>query len=61
MICPYGNARCLCQTCQRRAEGRRCSGSCGECLSNNKMMHDIYMCSAYIKEKPKGDADDDDG
>ena len=58
MICPYGNARCLCQTCQRRAEGRRCSGSCGKCLSNNKMMHDIYLCSAYELE---GETKDDDG
>lgn len=56
--CPYGNARCLCQTCQRRAEGRRCSGSCGDCLTNNKMMHDIYLCSAY---KPEGETKDDDG
>lgn len=58
MICPYGNARCLCQTCQRRAEGRKCGGSCEECNAAGNMMHDIYLCSAYKEADPDVQRDD---
>lgn len=49
--CPYGNPRCLCQTCSNHVNGGACHRSCDECQFMGKAIHDIWLCSAYKREE----------
>ena len=55
MKCPYGNNRCMCQTCE--ASWLNCGESrcidCIECDINKKAVHDIYVCTGYKKVLPR--------
>ena len=53
MKCPYGNERCLCQTCENNPvenEKSGCFPYCKDCEWKEKQIHDLWLCSKY---KPK--------
>ena len=49
--CPFGNGRCLCQTCKDNAIYDDCESgyciTCIECDERKKQCHDIYVCTGY--------------
>ena len=51
MTCPFGNERCLCQTCAHRIDGKACRGRmCQECDFSGGQEPDRWMCSSYMRE-----------
>lgn len=51
MKCPFGNERCLCQTCQKsmlNTETPHCI-DCYECDKEKEQRHDIYLCTGHKK------------
>lgn len=51
--CPYGNERCLCQSCADSF--LNCGEShciqCVECDTAGECRHDLYLCTGYREEK----------
>ena len=49
MICPFGNNRCLCQTCEDswlNCGESRCI-ECIDCDTQQKVAHDVELCTGH--------------
>ena len=61
MICPFGNNRCLCQTCEDswlNCGESRCI-ECIDCDTQQKEAHDVYVCTGHknVRDKMKGESE----
>lgn len=44
MLCPVGNANCMCQYCEDKCNN---GFNCYECQRQKKPVHDIYLCTGF--------------
>lgn len=54
IYCPYGNRRCLCQTCENswlNCGESRCI-ECIDCDTQRRVAHNVYLCTSYKERKP---------
>ena len=53
MNCPFGNERCLCQSCTDNAKYDGCERGyciyCYECEQAQETVHDVYFCTGHNK------------
>ena len=49
--CPFGETRCLCQTCTKNAAYEECTDgfciNCFECEHAGKQIHDLWFCTGH--------------
>lgn len=59
MTCPFGNVRCLCQTCEDswlNCGESRCI-QCIDCDTQKKAVHDLYVCTGHKTVHEKGESE----
>lgn len=43
--CPFGNANCMCQFCEKQCNNGL---NCSDCNYSGEIKHDVYLCTGFV-------------